>query len=257
MLAILSAVDPSPPSEPSWQAELSARLHEAGAALVGFADLSCLPTDVRRGLPRAMAITVSLDPTIVAGLTAGPTPEYHAEYQRANELLARLADQAVATLETRGFVARTSAVTVKAVEGDGATPLPHKTVATRAGLGWIGHSALLVTPTFGKAVRLASVLTDAPLACAEPVERSRCGTCRACVDACPAAAIKGVPWRAGVVRDRIIDVHACAPTASALAQAQGIDVTICGICILACPWTRRYLRRSGVAVAGGELPAAR
>jgi epoxyqueuosine reductase QueG len=129
-------------------------------------------------------------------------------------------------------------VTVNVVVGNGATPLPHKTVATRAGLGWIGHSALLVTPGFGKAVRLTSVLTDAPFACAEPVDRSRCGTCHACVDACPAAAIKGVSWSAGIARERIVDVLACQPKASALAKAQGIDATICGICLLACPWTR-------------------
>jgi epoxyqueuosine reductase len=250
-------VDPASPDEPAWQADLALRLREAGAALVGFADLTPLPQATRHGLPRALSLAVALDPAIVAGLTAGPTTAYHVEYQRANELLARLADQAVATLQAHGFVARTSAVTVKVVVGDGGTPLPHKTVATHAGLGWIGHSAVLVTPRFGKAVRLASVLTDAPLACAAPVDRSRCGTCRACVDACPAGAIKGVPWSAGIARDRIVDVLACEPKASALARAQGIDVTICGICILACPWTRRYLRRSGIDVDAGELPSER
>ena len=43
------------------------------------------------------------------------------------------------------------------------TVMPHKTVAVHAGLGWIGKSALFVTEKYGSAVRLTSVLTDAPL----------------------------------------------------------------------------------------------
>ena len=44
----------------------------------------------------------------------------------------------------------------------------------------------------------------------------------------------------------MVDVAACKETASALASRQGIDVTICGICVRACPWTRRYVKRAGV-----------
>jgi epoxyqueuosine reductase QueG len=224
------------------QSELVAGLKLAGAALVGFADLTCLPTEVRLGLPRALSIVVALDRAVVSGLSSGPTTAYHAEYDRANAALTELTGLAIQALEVRGFAAVAGAVTVKVVDGDGATPLPHKTVATLAGLGWIGHSAVLVTPDFGKAVRLASVLTDAPLTCAKPVQASRCGRCRACVDACPAGAITGHPWRPGIARNRLVDVDACSKKASALAAHQGIDVTICGICVLACPWTRHYLR---------------
>ena len=157
-----------------------------------------------------------------------------------------------------GFAAVAGAVTVKVVEGDGATALPHKTVATRAGLGWIGHSALLVTPEFGKSVRLASVLTDAPFICAEPVQETRCGRCRKCVDACPAGAVTGHPWSPGIARNRMLDAAACREKASTLAAGQGIDVTICGICILACPWTRRYLLRRGLlAWCRGDVPDSR
>lgn len=231
----------------AWQGELVASLKLAGAALVGFADLSCLPPNVRRGFPRAISIAASLEPSVIAGLASGPTTAYHAEYDRANAALAELAGLATRSIEARGFAAVASAVTVKVVDGDGATALPHKTVATRAGLGWIGHSALLVTPEFGKCVRLASVLTDAPLMCAEPVQESRCGRCRGCVEACPAGAVTGHPWSPGIARNRIFDAAACKKKASSLAAEQGIDVTICGICILACPWTRRYLRTCGTA----------
>jgi len=225
----------------SWQDELAATLKQTGASRVGFADLTGFASDVRAGFPRALSLGVALNPSVVAGLSAGPTTAYHADYDRANALLAKLACNAAARLEARGYAAVTGPVTVKVVKGDGATALPHKTVATRAGLGWIGDSALLITPEFGSAIRLTSVLTDAPLVCGEPIRESRCGTCRACVDACPARAIEGELWREGMARDRIFDAAACKRVASALAARQGIDVTICGICVLACPWTQRYL----------------
>lgn len=237
-------------SSPSWQARLTDDLRCAGAALVGFADLTDLPDTVRAGLPRAVSIGVALAPHVVQGLTAGPTRDYHAEYDRVNALLGRLAGNTVRTLEALGFAARTSAVTVKVVDGDGATALPHKTVATRAGLGWIGDCALLITPELGAAVRLASVLTDAPLTSGDPINVSRCGTCLACVDACPARAVTGTPWRAGIARDQLLDVTACKKMASSLATAQGIDVIICGICVNACPWTQRYLVRTAL----GSVP---
>jgi epoxyqueuosine reductase len=237
-------MDASSRDSPAWQAALVEEQRRAGAALLGVADLGCLPENVRDGLPRALSIAVALDPTVVAGLADGPTRAYHTEYQRANSLLASLGKAAAATIEAHGFAARAGAVTVKVVQGDGTTLLPHKTVATLAGLGWIGHSAVLVTPAFGKAVRLTTVLTDAPWTCGKPVRRSRCGNCRACVDACPGGAVTGHPWEPGIARDRLFDFAACKKTASRLAAAQGIHETICGICILACPWTRRYLRRS-------------
>ena len=54
-------------------------------------------------------------------------------------------------------------------EADDNTVLPHKTVATRAGIGWIGKSALLVTEQYGSMIRISSILTDAPLETAVPV----------------------------------------------------------------------------------------
>lgn len=91
--------------------------------------------------------------------------------------------------------------------------MPHKTVAVCAGIGWIGKSALLVTPEFGSAVRLTSVLTDAPLTVDKIIEKSPCEKCNVCKEACPAHAIVGNVWRQGVERDYIVNVLKCRETA--------------------------------------------
>ena len=72
--------------------------------------------------------------------------------------------------------------------------LPHKTIATKAGLGWIGKSALFTTKEYGSALRLSSVLTDAPLNIGKPVLKSRCGKSTECMAACPGGAISGKEW---------------------------------------------------------------
>jgi epoxyqueuosine reductase len=124
------------------------------------------------------------------------------------------------------------------------TILPHKTIATRAGLGWIGKCALLVTEDYGSAIRINTILTDAPLETASPVDHSRCGDCRLCVDSCPGNAPSGKNWNVNVYRDSYFDAFACASAARECAVTKiGVDDTICGICISVCPRTMKYVKR--------------
>lgn len=110
----------------------------------------------------------------------------------------------------------------------------HKYAATRAGLGWIGKCTLLVTPEWGPRVFLRTVLVDARLNAAEPVENSRCGDCRACVDACPYACINGRDWEPGMNRDELLDVFTCNQVRlDAIPELGHKDA--CGFCLLACP----------------------
>jgi len=81
------------------------------------------------------------------------------------------------------------------------TALPHKTVATNSGLGWIGKSALFVTGQVGSAVRLSSLVTNAPLEYGRSVTESKCVSCMACTRACPAHAISGREWSVEIDRD--------------------------------------------------------
>ena len=221
--------------------ELERLLTDGGAASVACADLRPLPAEVRRNLPLGICIGVALSPSIVAGIVDGPTREYASEYERVNALLDRLGEDAAGLLRRRRFSAAAGRATVDELDLETlATPLPHKTVATRAGLGWIGKCALLVTESYGSAVRLNTVLTDAPLPVGTPVEESRCGKCTACVEACPAGAVAGGDWQAGGRREEFFDAFACCRTAAELAGRVHVDHTICGICIAVCPHTKRY-----------------
>lgn len=227
-------------------AELTSLLHSLGASLVGYADLTGLPSEQRQGLARGVSIAVAIDPAIVASIVRGPTREYFEEYERANALLDRLSEAGAGCLCRRGYSAIALRATVGGLDvGTLSTPLPHKTVATRAGLGWVGRTALLVTKRYGSAVRLTTVLTDAPLDVGEPVDECQCGQCGLCVRACPAGAATGATWAAGMPRGEIVDASACCAKAGELSNRAGIAATICGICISVCPWTRRYIDESG------------
>jgi len=125
------------------------------------------------------------------------------------------------------------------------SPFPYKTAATRAGLGWIGKSALLVTPEYGSAVRLTVTLTDAPLETALPITQSRCGSCTACMEACPGHAVQGALWEAGIPREQLVDASVCQQTAGDFSQKTlGRRTTICGRCFAACPYTKMYVNRA-------------
>lgn len=222
--------------------KLRESLLEKGACLVGYADVSDLSYEEAASLNSAVSIAVALNPSIIREISKGPTTNYYQEYNRANNLLSDLCGHAVDILISQGHKAVALTPTIKVVDLTKIDAnLPHKTVATKAALGWIGKSALLITKKYGPAIRLASVLTDADLDTAEPVEQSMCGECYECVDHCPAKAIKGNNWKPGASRDSIYDAFACCDTAKKLSNKIGIQSTICGICINACPWTQKYI----------------
>ena len=217
---------------------------ENGAELVGFADIADLPVDMAGGFPAAVSIAIRLDPLVLSEISNGPTQSYYREYIRVNELIGKLCRQIADLLTTFGWTAKAIETTTDKFDiRTLSMHLQHKTIATRAGIGWIGKSALLITKEYGAAVRLGSVLTDAKFKTGKPVDTSYCGDCQKCVDRCPAGAISGNNWSVGTPREMIYDAFACRETATNLSMQQGINSTICGICINACPWTQKYISR--------------
>jgi epoxyqueuosine reductase len=235
--------------------ELRQRLREKGAGTVGFADLTGIPAQDRYGYGYGISIAVPLSAEVVSGIRNGPTMEYYDQYKAANMLLNELDEYAAGILREHGYEALPMTQSYVSIdETTRRTRLPHKTVATRAGLGWIGKCALLVTEGYGSAVRISSVLTNAELDAGKPVTESRCGSCTVCRDACPAGAVSGIPWEAGRDRDEFYNAFACRRTARERSAKIGVGESLCGLCIRLCPWTVRYLRKSiGTRTGGLEL----
>jgi epoxyqueuosine reductase QueG len=183
-------------------------------------------------LPRALSILMHIDADVLRGMRHGPTEDYQDEYLRLNRSLDAATAALAALLHDHGH----EAVAVPATGTDGERFFPHKTAATLAGLGWIGKTALFVSPEFGPAVRLATVFTDLDLPVGKPIAEGRCGACTACVDACPAGCGRDVDWRAGMPRDELFDASACRHH---MTLYTGVETQICGICIAACPLSRK------------------
>ena len=99
--------------------------------------------------PTAISILMRLDPLVVRGLRHGPTQDYHQEYLRANTALDDASSTLVEVMRVHGHAAERVPATAEKLNGD--KPFPHKTAATSAGLGWIGKTALFVSPEFGPA----------------------------------------------------------------------------------------------------------
>ena len=225
--------------------ELSSLLHNEGASLVGFGDISALDY---QGFTSCVALAVMIPAKVIAGIKNGPTRDYFDSYHELNARLNALAELAAKYLSDRGHRALPQTTTT-VVESPGyRTPVPHKTCATRAGLGWIGKSTLLVTEEYGPAVRLSSVLTDAEFdSVSEPINVSRCGSCTACASACPGQAIKGALWDVNAPLESLVDVEDCRKAARALAADMiGEQITLCGKCIETCPYTRAKKKKENV-----------
>ncbi len=225
-----------------------------GASLVGFANVEALytrPEDAQHAAwsvpeyPRAVSIALCIPRDIILGIENGPTMEYFDAYHSLNKRLDELATLCAEHIQRAGYSAHAQTVASINEFGVYLTVLPHKTAAVRAGLGWIGKSALFISEQFGSAQRLTSVLTDAPIACYDGYMDTRCGGCMVCVKACPGKAISGKPWSAHSDREEYFNAIACRNKARELcAQRLGKTATICGKCIQVCPHTQRYLKRT-------------
>jgi epoxyqueuosine reductase len=229
---------------PNLNEEITDFLKPPGASLVGFADLKEIDAAARDNFPYGICIAVALNPKVISGIKIGPTAAYRAEYKKVNALLDELAQQMVLFLLKKGYKAKLRPATFEEDKAHLTAVLPHKTVATRAGIGWIGKSALLITREYGPAIRLVTVLTDAPVKPGKSIDKSLCTHCTHCVDACPAHAHTGKNWEAGMPREALYDAFACREMTRNLSQKLiGEAISICGLCITACPWTQRYIKR--------------
>jgi epoxyqueuosine reductase len=150
--------------------------------------------------------------------------DYHQVMKRK---LTQLAER-VATAAGRAILARACVDTA---------PLLERELARIAGLGFQGKSAMLIAPGIGSYVLLGELLLDVELAPAASTRRAEgCGTCRACLDACPTGAFVG-PY--------VLDARRCLSYLTIefdgtippeLRRAFGTRVFGCDVCQEVCPF---------------------
>ena len=184
-----------------------------------------LPAQTILDLPSAISVALRLAPAVLGTLEDHPNQLYEHHYRQVNFALDRLALDLATLIQNLGAQALPVAASQLVDWQNQRGHLSHKRIAVGAGLGWLGRNNLLVTPHHGAQVRLVTVLTDLELEPDCPIENG-CGSCRACIAACPARAIGEAP-----VEFKHLDCYAM------LKEFQSrhyVSQYICGLCVKAC-----------------------
>lgn len=229
--------------------DIKTYLKNQGAHFIHFVDISHLSEKQNKGFPTAILFGIVLSPDYLTEISN--TPAYVEKKKQSKQIqydefhltelkTDQIADKLAHFLKEKGYNTYSQSEDNIAKTGfynkqNNSTPLPHKTIARLAGLGWIGKHNLLVTPQFGSAISMCAVLTNAPVQTKihAPIE-SKCGNCTICVEICPTNALSGNMWNAETSRDNLLDYTQC---------------ITCIECLVHCPWTQKYIQNSNLQQA--------
>ncbi|MEM4727245.1 MAG: 4Fe-4S dicluster domain-containing protein [Candidatus Bathyarchaeia archaeon] len=231
----------------SLNLELKGMMEILGLDILGVADLRPASDFIKAqggehltSYPLAVSLGMKLIDAVVDELHLHEKPSaifsYRGLYNSVNQNLDRASLLIARRLQREGFraypIPASQIIDPRRLEG----AFSHKLAAYLAGLGWIGKNCLLITPEYGPRVRLATVLTDAPLEAGRPIPDG-CGDCRRCVEACPVGAITGRPFNPKEARDLRLRAHLCSEYSEK--RARLIGEGLCGLCVYICPYGKR------------------
>jgi epoxyqueuosine reductase len=141
-------------------------------------------------------------------------------------------------------------------------PVMEKPLAAQAGLGWQGKHTNLVSRTHGSWLFLGEIYTTLALT-PDAAEQDHCGSCRACLDACPTAAFPA-PYRLDARRCiSYLTIEHHGPIPHEFRRAMGNRIYGCDDCLAVCPWNKfaraaaelQFAPRAEVAPPLAELAA--
>ncbi|MCI6993505.1 reductive dehalogenase domain-containing protein [uncultured Methanobrevibacter sp.] len=212
-------------------------LTEIGASKVGFADVDGLASEFT-DLPNGISIVLKIPKRAMKYVEEEDYESYWSCFHSQIDKLTEISLKGEKYIKNLGYNA--FALTMDRNECDMKkllSILPYKTIATKSGMGWIGRSALFVTPEYGSAVALGGILTDMPLELGVPITDSQCDDCENCQNACPVDAINPQKWNDRLNREDIIDIETCRE----YIVDQYKNGLGCTKCMCECKLTKKYL----------------
>ena len=221
-------------------------LEDDPAGTMGYlkrADTLAKRADPRLLLPEARSICVLAVPMELRFESSAYEVASYAWYRDYHESITAMAEELLRGLSLAEPFAYRVCVD--------SAPILERSLAVRAGLGWIGKSSMFISPQFGSALFLAEILLSLELPPDEPYEKDGCGSCLRCVESCPNGCID--PGSRTILASRCaayLTIEHKGEFTEEQSRLVGTHFFGCDECLRACPWNRRGPFPSPLPAAG-------